>query len=148
MVYHIPIGVRHQESCWQHPRRRSHFTLPPQIIFIVMPPKRHTSILSPVAGMSPRINENVEYQSADEFTRSVKRKLSSSTRTGQACDRCKVSVLGLSSFSLTNTGSTDQEDKVRWTARGMLSMHAKPNRVSHNRSNITKGNATWICGKS
>ncbi|KAF8455886.1 fungal-specific transcription factor domain-containing protein [Terfezia claveryi] len=40
--------------------------------------------------MAPGINENIEFHSADEFTRSVKRKLSSSTRTGQACDRCKV----------------------------------------------------------
>jgi hypothetical protein len=30
------------------------------------------------------------FVAGDEFTRVVKKRLSTSTRTGQACDRCKV----------------------------------------------------------
>ncbi|KAF8463140.1 fungal-specific transcription factor domain-containing protein [Kalaharituber pfeilii] len=58
-----------------------------------MPPKRQAPMTTtPVTGVANAngMNSSIEFQSAEEFTRTVKRKLSSSTRTGQACDRCKV----------------------------------------------------------
>ncbi|KAL7268445.1 hypothetical protein RUND412_008932 [Rhizina undulata] len=56
-----------------------------------MPPKRQSSASSSssttLAGGS---GGNEQFYPADEFTRTVKRRYASSTRTGQACDRCKV----------------------------------------------------------
>ncbi|KAI5787658.1 fungal-specific transcription factor domain-containing protein [Peziza echinospora] len=56
-----------------------------------MPPKRQSPSSAAIPRMAPPgMPKPIEFHSSDEFTRSVKRKLSSSTRTGQACDRCKV----------------------------------------------------------
>ncbi|KAF4312441.1 hypothetical protein GTA08_BOTSDO11730 [Botryosphaeria dothidea] len=53
-----------------------------------MPAKR-----PPPSGATPGTTPKqpkTEHQTADDFSSSVKKKLSASTRTGQACDRCKV----------------------------------------------------------
>nr|UPH72872.1 putative Zn(2)-Cys6 transcription factor [Neofusicoccum parvum]UPH72873.1 putative Zn(2)-Cys6 transcription factor [Neofusicoccum parvum] len=53
-----------------------------------MPAKR-----PPPSGATPGSttkHPKTEHQSSDDFSSSVKKKLSASTRTGQACDRCKV----------------------------------------------------------
>ncbi|KAI9781309.1 MAG: hypothetical protein M1839_006102 [Geoglossum umbratile] len=53
-----------------------------------MPPKR------PSASHTPGSNKaaKTEYFGPDDFSNSVKKRLASSTRTGQACDRCKNST--------------------------------------------------------
>ncbi|KAL1630073.1 hypothetical protein SLS54_000933 [Diplodia seriata] len=54
----------------------------------MMPAKR-----PPPSGATPTgtpKHPKTEHQSSDDFSSSVKKKLSASTRTGQACDRCKV----------------------------------------------------------
>ncbi|KAI9850023.1 MAG: hypothetical protein M1838_006196 [Thelocarpon superellum] len=55
-----------------------------------MPPKR-PSTGAPGPGMpSASKQPKGDYHGPDDFSSSVKKKLASSTRTGQACDRCKV----------------------------------------------------------
>ena len=49
-----------------------------------MPPKRSASASDAANG------DGSGFIGGDEFTRAVRRRLSTSTRTGQACDRCKV----------------------------------------------------------
>ncbi|KAA8911846.1 fungal-specific transcription factor domain-containing protein [Sphaerosporella brunnea] len=49
-----------------------------------MPPKRAASSADGLNG------DGTGFVAGDEFTRAVRKRLSTSTRTGQACDRCKV----------------------------------------------------------
>lgn len=58
-----------------------------------MPPKRQSSASSSASvatAAAPTGSSGNEFYPADEFTRTVKKRLATSTRTGQACDRCKV----------------------------------------------------------
>jgi len=49
-----------------------------------MPPKRSASTSDGMNG------DGSGFIGGDEFTHAVRKRLSTSTRTGQACDRCKV----------------------------------------------------------
>jgi hypothetical protein len=55
-----------------------------------MPPKRTSSASPSVSTGTPAKVPKTE-QKPEDFSNSVKKRLQSSTRTGQACDRCKVS---------------------------------------------------------
>jgi hypothetical protein len=54
-----------------------------------MPPKRTSSVSPSVNTGTPAKVPKTE-QKPEDFSNSVKKRLQSSTRTGQACDRCKV----------------------------------------------------------
>jgi hypothetical protein len=63
-----------------------------------MGPKRAADSGLPLTNKLPRIEQNIaaspltpQAPPGSDFSSSVKRKLASSSRTGQACDRCKVS---------------------------------------------------------
>jgi hypothetical protein len=62
-----------------------------------MPPKR-TSSGSP-SGTPGKVVKTE--QKPEDFSNSVKKRLQSSTRTGQACDRCKVRTLAITKDQLT-----------------------------------------------
>ena len=51
-----------------------------------MPQKRSPELESPSANKLPKTDQS----GREDFSSSVKKKLSTATRTGQACDRCKV----------------------------------------------------------
>ncbi|KAH0613746.1 uncharacterized protein H6S33_005632 [Morchella sextelata] len=56
-----------------------------------MPPKRQSSASSTNStAAAPGAGSSGDFYAADEFTRTVKKRLATATRTGQACDRCKV----------------------------------------------------------
>ncbi|KAI9814705.1 MAG: hypothetical protein M1832_005704 [Thelocarpon impressellum] len=56
-----------------------------------MPQKRPSTDGMPDAATPTRSKQaKTDYHGPDDFSNSVKRRLASSTRTGQACDRCKV----------------------------------------------------------
>ncbi|CUS13548.1 unnamed protein product, partial [Tuber aestivum] len=58
-----------------------------------MPPKRQSSSSSSTTTTTAAALGGVtsgDFYPADEFTRTVKKRLATSSRTGQACDRCKV----------------------------------------------------------
>jgi hypothetical protein len=57
-----------------------------------MPPKRTSSASPSVNTGTPAKVPKIE-QKPEDFSNSVKKRLQSSTRTGQACDRCKVSSI-------------------------------------------------------
>lgn len=54
----------------------------------IMPPKRNTSN-SPSGGPSTKTIKTEQVR-PEEFSSTVKKRLQNSSRTGQACDRCKV----------------------------------------------------------
>lgn len=60
-----------------------------------MPPKRNASG-EPNGSNAPVAKHIKSEQHPEEFSNTVKKKLLASTRTGQACDRCKVSQLAAS----------------------------------------------------
>ncbi|KAI9759906.1 MAG: hypothetical protein M4579_002031 [Chaenotheca gracillima] len=84
-----------------------------------MPPKR-PSVESPSGNVSSSSNKQHKSESLgpDDFSNSVKRKLASSTRTGQACDRCKASC----SPCLQNNTECRTTDRItgRATSRGYV----------------------------
>ncbi|RPB03165.1 hypothetical protein L873DRAFT_1671301 [Choiromyces venosus 120613-1] len=57
-----------------------------------MPPKRQSSSSSTTTTTASALGgvTSGDFYPADEFTRTVKKRLATSSRTGQACDRCKV----------------------------------------------------------
>ena len=52
----------------------------------------------------------VKAEHPEEFSNAVKKKLQSSTRTGQACDRCKVSFRSVDSTPLHHVDCTRADD--------------------------------------
>jgi hypothetical protein len=58
---------------------------------IKMPPKRHSSLSDSTSTPNKKVPKT-EPTNPAEFSESVKKKLQTSSRTGQACDRCKVRV--------------------------------------------------------
>jgi len=61
-----------------------------------MPPKRQSSSSSSTTTTTAAGHGGVtsgDFYPADEFTRTVRKRLATSSRTGQACDRCKVCLL-------------------------------------------------------
>jgi hypothetical protein len=54
--------------------------------YVIMPPKRQSS-----GEPNNATAKHVKVEQPEEFSNAVKKRLASSTRTGQACDRCKVS---------------------------------------------------------
>ncbi|KAI9845552.1 MAG: hypothetical protein M1837_004649 [Sclerophora amabilis] len=92
-----------------------------------MPPKR-PSAASPSSNTSSHKQVKAEYLGPDDFSNSVKKRLASSTRTGQACDRCKVrkircdGLLGGCSPCLQNNTECRTTDRItgRATSRGYV----------------------------
>lgn len=85
----------------------------------------------------------------EEFSNAVKKKLQSSSRTGQACDRCKVSAssrqIGLwIAQELILSSNVGTEDQMRWPSGRMLALFAERNRMSYNRQNYRPGNLTRL----
>lgn len=79
-----------------------------------MPPKRQSSASSSASATTaaaPAGSSGGEFYPADEFTRTVKKRLATSTRTGQACDRCKVG--GVCFFVLRDWGGGSYLGKYR-----------------------------------
>jgi hypothetical protein len=71
----------------------------------------------------------------EEFSNAVKKKLQSSTRTGQACDRCKVSsICGQTRLRPPRAFAQElifhpmyigTKDQMRWASRRMLALSAE-----------------------
>ncbi|KAI9802470.1 MAG: hypothetical protein M1825_002855 [Sarcosagium campestre] len=93
-----------------------------------MPPKRSSP--DGLQGPSPSRSKQVKTENfgPEEFSKSVKKRLASSTRTGQACDRCKVRKIrcdglpGGCSPCLQNNTECRTTDRItgRATSRGYV----------------------------
>jgi hypothetical protein len=81
----------------------------------------------------------------EEFSKQVRSKLQGSSRTGQACDRCKVCIavdLNPKTPSPTTVVSVNTnysscpgpQDSMRWTSRRMLALPSKQYRMSNHGS--------------
>lgn len=105
-----------------------------------MPPKRQSG--SPPPGYPAKIPKTE--QKPEDFSNSVKKRLQSSTRTGQACDRCKVCAHSFTSDfcrELTMEFKSDSidtslgpQDSLRCPPRRMLSLYRKSDTMSNYRS--------------
>ncbi|KAH0562847.1 hypothetical protein GP486_002534 [Trichoglossum hirsutum] len=89
-----------------------------------MPPKRQSASHTPATNKAAK----TEYFGPEDFSNSVKKKLATSTRTGQACDRCKVRKIrcdglpGGCSPCLQNSTDCRTTDRItgRATSRGYV----------------------------
>lgn len=79
-----PLNIRRERSP-QHFAASSSYRTAKSGNWSMMPPKR-TASGSP-SGTAGKVKTE---QKPEDFSNSVKKRLQSSTRTGQACDRCKV----------------------------------------------------------
>jgi hypothetical protein len=74
-----------------------------------MPPKRPATSQTP--DHTQQANGEGSFANGDEFTHVVRKRLSTSTRTGQACDRCKVSAdASCSGTMVTDIATTGAEN--------------------------------------
>lgn len=80
--------------------------------------------------------KHVKAEHPEEFSNAVKKKLQSSTRTGQACDRCKVSLI----FGQTTTWVAQEltfllhvgsQDQMRWASWRVFPLFAEQYRMSY-----------------
>jgi len=103
-----------------------------------------------------------DYDSQQAAQSASARKKGLSSRTGQACDRCKVRVccpnampchhismqpLIQTSLLLTLSPPTDQEDPLRPSARRLLAVRAEQYRMSYNRPHYRPCPLSWPCGE-
>lgn len=97
-----------------------------------MPPKRERQSGSPSTGTPAKLLKTE--QKPEDFSNSVKKRLQSSTRTGQACDRCKVCA-PLQFLSSRHEGNqsldpidiaSGSKNSMRRSSRRMLAMHREP----------------------
>lgn len=92
--------------------------------------------------------KHIKTEQPEEFSNAVKKRLQSSSRTGQACDRCKVSA---SASGIRIDGSkelivtTDPKNSMRWTSRRMLTMFAEQHRMSDDRSHYGSSHVAGLC---
>ena len=74
--------------------------------------------------------KHIKIEQPEEFSNAVKKRLQLSSRTGQACDRCKVSAYHPRPPGIRRRGrrqltvSADSEDPMRWASRRMFAMLA------------------------
>jgi hypothetical protein len=109
----------------QHPHPHLTATMPPQ--------KRAASDDD---DLNSATSKHIKTEKPEEFSNAVKKRLQSSSRTGQACDRCKVSAHVVYSGDEPELNAPpDSEDPMRWTSRRMLSMFAEQYRMPDDRSN-------------
>ena len=91
--------------------------------------------------------KHIKTEHPEEFSNAVKKRLQSCSRTGQACDRCKVSAAcGIDKGRTKKLiGSADSKNSVRWTSRRMLTMSAEQYRMSNDRSNYGSSHFSGLC---
>ncbi|KAH0543578.1 hypothetical protein FGG08_002139 [Glutinoglossum americanum] len=102
-----------------------------------MPPKRPSGSHTPGSNKAAK----TEYFGPEDFSNSVKKRLASSTRTGQACDRCKVRKIrcdglpGGCSPCLQNSTECRTTDRItgRATSRGYVENLEQENHELKNR---------------
>lgn len=68
-----------------------------------------------------------------DFSGAVKKKLSSASRTGQACDRCKVRHISCVGKSYNTDTMPGSQDPLRCKTGGLFAMHAEQHRMPHHR---------------
>ncbi len=95
---HEVVGVARRESRFAEAQLRafdrtdySVYTAPvPSVPAMTMPQKRQAD-----SNSTPGPGKHIKAEHPEEFSNAVKKRLQSSTRTGQACDRCKVLLSNL-----------------------------------------------------
>lgn len=68
--------------------------------------------------------KHVKAEHPEEFSNAVKKRLASSTRTGQACDRCKVTINNIQLYAQLMIISGPQ-DPMRWATWWMFAVSAE-----------------------
>jgi hypothetical protein len=92
--------------------------------------------------------KQIKTEQPEEFSNAVKKRLQSSSRTGQACDRCKVSATA-SGIHKDRTeeliASVDSKNPMRWTSRRMLTMFTEQYRMPDDRSHYRSSHLSRLC---
>ena len=70
-----------------------------------------------------------------DYSSDVRKKLQSSNRTGQACDRCRVSNPKPINIPTCLHDLIDAQNALRWTSRWLWTLHSKSNTMQNNRPN-------------